>query len=153
MAGGRPPKLFTAEEVHILGQDLLQWIESEESKKTIIWVDWYWNKHQMFRSDWKSLIQRPEFLPYYELARQKMASNITFNDKIPQSYGNRYLHKYDDQLQDFEEANRDKEAARKKSSITSEAMDLAVTQMQSLLTSLRSSKRIAEDKAPEVEHS
>ena len=79
MAGGRPPNLFSTEEVIELGKDLLAWIESSAGKETLIWVDWYYNKHNMFRHDWKSLIQRPQFLPYYELARQIMAKNIKLN--------------------------------------------------------------------------
>lgn len=114
MAGGRPPNFYTIEEVIELGKDLVSWVESSEGKSTLIWVDWYWDKHNMFRPDWKALIQRPEFLPYYQLARQKLARNIVLNDNIPQSYGNRYLNLYDDSVLEHEEAAKDRDATRGK---------------------------------------
>lgn len=127
MAGGRPPNFFTSEEVTELGKDLLAWVESNEGKSTLIWVDWYWDKHQLFRQDWKSLIQRPEFLPYYQMARQKLARNIVLNDDIPQSYGNRYLHLYDDTVLEHEEAIKDRDAMRgqdQKQNINAEQLQL-----------------------------
>jgi len=112
MPAGRPPNLFSSEELIDLGKDLLAWMDSSEGKNVIIWVDWYHYRHGMFRTDWKALIQREEFLPYYDLARQKMAQNISLNNKIAQSYGNRYLHRYDDELGADEETARDREAKR-----------------------------------------
>jgi len=113
MAGGRPPKLFTTEEAIALGEDLLRWV-GQEGLGTLVWVDWYYDVHKMFRADWKSLVQRPEFLPYYEIARKKMTRNITLNDNIPQSYGNRYLNYYDDELLSHEEGIKDRDAMRGK---------------------------------------
>jgi hypothetical protein len=113
MAGGRPPKLFTTEETIVLGEDLLRWI-NQEGSGTLVWVDWYYDLHKMFRDDWKALVQRPEFLPYYEIARKKMTRNITLNDNIPQSYGNRYLNYYDDELLEHEEGIKDRDASRGK---------------------------------------
>lgn len=113
MAGGRPPKLFTSEEATALGEDLLRWV-GQEGLGTLVWVDWYYDMHKMFRDDWKALVQRPEFLPYYEIARKKMTRNITLNDNIPQSYGNRYLNYYDDELLSHEEGIKDRDASRGK---------------------------------------
>lgn len=152
MAGGRPPKLFTSEEAHELGKDLVNWVESNEGKATLIWVDWYWDKHKMFRPDWKSLIQRPEFLPYYQLARQKLTRNIVLNDNIPQSYGNRYLHLYDDEVFDHEEGIRDRDAIRG----TEQRKNINAEQLQVLadcLSRFSKKQQISEDTIVAENHS
>lgn len=111
---GRPPNLFSAEQVVELGKDLISWLNSKEGKSNAQWVNWYFLKHDMFREDWHALIKREDFRPYYNCARQLMANNIMLNKDIAQSYGNRYLHRYDDELNDDEEAARDREAIRGK---------------------------------------
>ena len=98
---GRPPNLFSGEQVNELGKDLLIWLENE-GKDYFMFEYWYYNKHGMFRADWKALIQRTEFLPYYEVARKKMSHNMVQNKDVPQSYGNRYLGLYDDHIKEYE---------------------------------------------------
>lgn len=152
MAGGRPPNLFSREDAEELGKDLLEWIESKDGKETLFWVDWYYNKHKMFREDWKALIQRSEFLPYYNLARQKLTKNIIFNDRIAQSYGNRYLARYDDELLEHEESVRDRDAQRGKEV----KQTINVEQLNSLAACLErfsQKKQISEDKVDEEDHS
>lgn len=152
MVAGRPGKLFTDEEVVALGKDLLAWLESKEGKNNLMWVDWFYNKHNMFRDDFKSLVQRKEFFPYYEVARQIMAKNIVLNNKIAQSYGNRYLAKYDDELLDHEESIKDRDVKRGKEL----SQNVNVEQLNSLAACLErfSQKRqISEDKVVEADHS
>ena len=78
MVAGRPPKLFSKEQAEELGKDLLEWINTH-GKNQLNWVEWYYNKHNMFRNDWRALLQRSEFLTYYEVARKIMASNMMQN--------------------------------------------------------------------------
>jgi hypothetical protein len=108
---GRPPKLFSKEQCVELGKDLIEWIKGEGANGTQF-VRWYWDKHFMFKKDWKELKQRESFRPYYEMAQQKMAENISLNNKIAQSYGNRYLCYYDPDLLEHEEAKKDRQAKR-----------------------------------------
>src|SRR5215831_15406541 len=110
---GRPPKYFSDDKCHQLGQDLLSWLDDPKGgKEQIFFVRWYYHKHGMFRDDWKALIQREIFLPYYEIARKVMVENLMRNEDIYQSYGGRYLAMYDDELRADEEAVKDREAAR-----------------------------------------
>jgi len=111
---GRTPYIYSDEEAAELGEDLIRWLKSPEGKSNAMWVNWYFLKHSMFREDWHALIKRSIFRPYYECARQLMANNIMLNKEIAQSYGNRYLHRYDDELNKDEEDARDREAARNK---------------------------------------
>ena len=108
----RPQRKFTDDEVIAFGEDLLDWVDNQ-GKDQFMFVDWYYNRHRLFRSEWKTLIQRVCFLPYYEIARKKLTSNIVKNKEIAQSYGNRYLCMYDDELHGFEEDNKDKESERR----------------------------------------
>jgi len=113
---GRPPKLFQSEELEGLGLDLIHWLK-HEGKQELMFVDWYYDRHNMFRHDWLDLINRPEFRTYYEIARRIMAKNIIKNKDIPQSYGNRYLAIYDRDVYDHEKEIKVQEAALKKSDV------------------------------------
>jgi hypothetical protein len=109
---GRPPKLFTSEELPSLGEDLLHWVYNE-GKENLMFVDWYFVKHGMTLQDWKELTQRPGFREHYEIARRKLAENVVKNKDIPQSYGNRYLGLYDRDVHDYEKEVKTEEAAIK----------------------------------------
>lgn len=112
MPAGRPPKLFTREQVEELGKDLLRWVL--ENPKEFMWVSWYYNKG-MLRGDWEALVQRDEFLGYYETARLFITQNMILNKDVAQSYGNRYLGLYDNSLRDHEESIKDADSKRKAS--------------------------------------
>lgn len=136
MPAGRPPELFSDEEVIELGKDLVSWLEGD-GKEEFMFEDWYFKKHNMFRSDWKSLIQRLKFLPYYEIARKKITTNMVKNKDIAQSYGNRYLGLYDNDVRDHEkEIAKEKNEAEKKSDIT-ETAALMITNLTNELAKAR----------------
>jgi hypothetical protein len=137
---GRPPKTFSDEKVHELGEDLLQWVRDPEGGVgEVFYVNWYYFKHGMIRHDWHKLCERIEFRPYYEVARQIMANNLMKNKDIPQSYGGRYLAVRDDELRQEEKAIREEEAALKNKS-SNDFMELAdnLQKMDSFLDRLRS---------------
>jgi len=149
MVRGRPPKLFSKEDCEKLGKDLLHWVQNEGSSK-IAWVDWYCIKHHMFRGDWRALVQREEFLPYYEPARKIMVSNLMQNKDLPQSYGNRYLALLDDELLDHEESIKDRQAKRDQK----DKVEVSVeewTKLQALLSSLK--ERVSESPKTEEKSS
>lgn len=111
---GRPPSTISEEKLHELGMDLLKWVATE-GKGNIQFVRWYHSKHQLHKLDWKNLKKRESFRPYYDLAVQFMIENIVLNKDIAQSYGNRYLCYYDEDLLEYEEAVKDRDAKRKAS--------------------------------------
>lgn len=148
---GRPPKLYLNEDLPKMGEDLIKWLENE-GRYQFMFEPWYFRIHGMFRKDWKELIQRETFRPYYEIARKIMASNMVMNKDVPQSYGNRYLGLYDDEVHHHEEDIRDKEAARKNLDEDSEAIKGTVSEMRDLLSTFLP-KPSLENKASSEEHS
>jgi hypothetical protein len=134
---GRPPLKIPDEDLDALGHDLLDWLDTVGSNKAFF-QDWYFDKHGLTRGDWKSLIQRQGFLPYYEIARLKMTRNLMYGD-LDKGYVHRYLGLYDDQLHDHEEGVKDREAGRKKLDSTNlQALAEGFGRMQSFFEQLRS---------------
>ena len=110
---GRPPKKYSDEECVTLAKDLISWLQDKEGGRLEpVFVEWYGVKHDMFRADWKNLCLRAAFSPYYATARQLMARNIMCNKEIAQSYGNRYLAVYDENLHAHEEHKADLQMLR-----------------------------------------
>ena len=151
---GRPPKLFSNEQVHALGEDLINWI-TNEGKGNIQFVRWYFIKHNMLKGDWKELKQRESFRPYHELAISLMAENVALNEDIPQSYGNRYLCYYDKDLHEFEEENRDRESQRRRVEKQDDGSE-AVKKLEVLgefFSKVHSMPKPTEDKEPSPDRS
>ena len=135
---GRIPEKCTDDEVVELGKDLLDWLD-REGKEEIHFEPWFYGKHKMFRDDWKNLIQRKYFLPYYKIARKKIMGNVIKNKEIPQSYGNRYLNYYNDEMLEHEEGIRDREAKRRLTENKAvPANDAAVETLLSLISANKS---------------
>ena len=135
MPGGAPPKEFSDDQVIEMGKDLVNWL-SNEGKESLYFLDWFFKKKGMFRDDWKALIQRKQFLPYYKIARQIMTDNMVRNDKIHHSYGHRYLARYDDEIHEHEEGILDREAERKSKETKEENLKLTFEQFQVLAKTL-----------------
>jgi hypothetical protein len=130
----RPPETISEAQLHALGSDLLIWANSE-GKGNTQFVRWYYVKHGLTKDDWRNLKKRESFRPYHELAMNMMAENITLNDNVAQSYGNRYLCYYDKDLLDHEEAIKDRDAARSKKDKVEVSMEEWL-KLQALLSSL-----------------
>lgn len=125
---GRPPELIPDEALDELGRDLLHWLDND-GKDEVFFHPWFYDIKGMFRGDWKALIKRTGFVPYYEVARKKISNNLMRSKNIPQSYGNRYLGLYDDEVRDDEESVKDKDAEREsKNSKNFSTEDLAKLQ-------------------------
>ncbi len=62
------------EELIKLGQDLLEWAsEKKKGELRCRWCEWYACKHFFVRDQWKKMIEKPEFRPYYEAAQPYLA--------------------------------------------------------------------------------
>jgi len=68
MPGGRPRTVMpaTVEETIALGEEMVAWVMEHQPVQL---SEWYSLEQKIIFKDWKALIQRPEFLPYYEQAR------------------------------------------------------------------------------------
>ncbi len=53
-----------------LGQDLLSWASCKKNGELRCrWCEWYAKKHFFIRKQWKHMIEKEEFRPYYEAAQ------------------------------------------------------------------------------------
>lgn len=110
---GRPPLIYSDEDCVRLGEELLEWLNDKDGGKFCThFVRWYGIKHQMFEKDWKDLKRRTYFAPYYQKARKILTENIMNNQKVAQSYGNRYIGMYDPELHEWEEEKAERQVER-----------------------------------------
>lgn len=114
-AGGRPRYVepVSKEECDNLGKELVKWAtEPTEEKRTSLGF-WYSLEKGILRRQWKALIQRPEFLPYYESAQLALARKL-HNDELEKGMAQRYLRLFDRDLveEENEQAKYDAELKR-----------------------------------------
>lgn len=107
MVAGRPRTVSPSPEECIkLGEDLLKWATEPTKEWRCLFQQWYSLKMGIRRKDWKTLIQSPEFLPYYEMAQASLAVKCV-NGTMKDGFGQRYIRLYDRDLK--EEENESKE--------------------------------------------
>lgn len=81
-----------------LGEELVAWASVETKPPRIRMAQFYSEEKQILRKDWKSMVQAPVFLPYYEKAQSLLAARVVNTDVLDKSYGNRYIRLYDREL-------------------------------------------------------
>ena len=115
--GGRPRTVSPSPEECIkLGEDLVKWATEPTSEFRCLVGQWYSLKHGMTRSDWKTLIQRSEFVPYYNQAMQALAVKA-IDGTMEKSFGHRYIRLYDRELIESENEQAKIDADLKKSEL------------------------------------
>ncbi len=116
--GGGHVKYHTDEELLILGEELLIWLEENKKNKDVVHMSQFYSQlKQIPRSQWWLIRQRKVFQKYYESSMDFMAYKVMTNDKLPTAYGSRYLSLYCGELRSHEksilEEKADIEAAAK----------------------------------------
>lgn len=101
---GRPPNPgFADEDLHDLGEELLEWCEANKNNNNIVHLSqWYAQVKQIPLSQWISIIKREHFVAYYEYAKEWMGVRVLTNSKLSESYGNRYLGMYHKDMHEHE---------------------------------------------------
>ncbi len=67
MVAGRPRTTsFSVEEMIELGEEMVEWVI--KNKKTLHLSEWYTIEKGFLYREWKTFIQREEFIPHYEKA-------------------------------------------------------------------------------------
>ena len=91
-AGGAPRTIepYSVEDTIALGKELLIWATEPTDQKRVSMNLFYSLKKMIPRKHWKSIVQRQEFLPYYESAQAALCEKI-YNDTVKEGYGNRLL--------------------------------------------------------------
>ncbi|HSX38122.1 MAG TPA: hypothetical protein VLE95_04745 [Chlamydiales bacterium] len=103
---GRPPNCgFSNHELLVLGEELLLWMEQtdENGTEVVHLSEWYSAIKHIPRSQWKSLIQRDCFLPYYEKAMDWLGVKLLKNKNLPVAYGSRFLGIYFREIREYEQ--------------------------------------------------
>lgn len=98
MAGGRPRTVSPSPKECIeLGKDLEKWSTEKTKEFRCLLGQWWCLKKGLLRSEWNTLKQCPQFLPYYEKAQQAMAVKC-LNGTIKEGFAHRYIRLYDREL-------------------------------------------------------
>ena len=122
MPGGRPrTSVPEKEELIKLGEDLLEWASGKgKGELRCRWCEWYSKKHFFIRAQWKHMIEKAEFRPYYEASQSYLAEKW-IDGTINQSIAQRYLRIYDPEVREQEDKDKDADELRKASALKGEA--------------------------------
>jgi hypothetical protein len=141
MPAGRPrTSIPDKEELIELGKDLLEWAsEKKKGELRARWCEWFAKKHFFLRAQWKHMIEKQEFRPYYEAAQAYLAEKW-IDGTINQSIAHRYLRLYDPELRESEDNDLNLEATRRASALKSEAKAIE-EEKQKVLDEVQRNKR------------
>lgn len=142
MPAGRPrTSVPEREELIELGQDLVAWAaEKKKGELRCRWCEWYARKHFFIRAQWKHMIEKPEFRPYYEIAQVSLAEKW-IDGTINQAIAQRYLRIYDPELREHEDIDSDEKEIRKASALKSETRAIEETK-QAVLAEVQRGKKV-----------
>lgn len=140
--GGRPrTSVPEKEELILLGEDLLSWAaEKKKGELRCRWCEWYSRKHFFIRAQWKHMIEKPEFRPYYEAAQTFLADRW-IDGTINQAIAQRYLRIYDPELRENEDIDSDEKEIRKANALKSETKAIEEQKLK-VLEEVQRHKRI-----------
>jgi hypothetical protein len=141
MAGGRPRTTsFTEEEMIALGEEMVAFVK--KNKKTILHLsEWYTIEKGFIYREWKTFIQKEEFLPYYEQALKIIGLKyVDKSSNVRDGISNRWQRVYFDDLRDREDIEADANELRKASSLKGEARALE-QERQKVLEEVQRNKR------------
>lgn len=97
--GGRPRTTsFSPEEMIKLGEEMVAWVKKNNP---IHLSQWYTCEKHFIYKQWKSFIQREEFIPYYEEALRYTGIKY-LNGTIDKGISNRFLAIYYQDLKEHE---------------------------------------------------
>jgi len=141
MPAGRPRTTsFSVEEMIALGEEMVAFVK--KNKKTILHLsEWYTIEKGFIYREWKTFIQKEEFLPYYEQALKLIG--IKYVDKssnVRDGISNRWQRVYFDDLREKEDIDADANELRKASSLKGEARAIE-QERQKVLEEVQRKKR------------
>ncbi len=108
MAIGRPPEVYSDEEVISLGKEMLAWIieRIELGNPPVHLTQWYVLNKKILHPDWDALRKRLDFLHYYDTALDLMALATMTNKDLEVAYGSRFLSVYSKDLRKHEKETK-----------------------------------------------
>lgn len=141
MSAGRPRTVsFTEKQMIELGEEMVVFVK--KNKKTILHLsEWYTIEKGFTYKEWKTFIQKEEFLPYYEQALKIVGLKyIDKNSNIRDGISNRWQRLYFGDLKENEDETADADAARKASALKSEAKAIEEEKLKVLEEVLRNKR-------------
>lgn len=142
MAGGRPREFsYPPEKMIALGKEMVAYVKANQ--KTILHLsEWYTIEKGYTYNEWKTFIQKPEFLPYYEQALKIVG--LKYVDKksnVRDSISQRWQRIYFGDLREGEDADADANELRKAASLKGEARAIE-QERQKVLEEVQRNKRV-----------
>lgn len=118
--GGRPRTLTPSDEDLIkLGEEMLEWVDSQENILHL--SEWYTIHKKFTYCQWKAIIQKPQFVPYYDEALRKVGLQYLRKDSpVEPSLKQRWQRVYFKDLKEQEDQDKDDDIKRQ-STLASQA--------------------------------
>ena len=141
MAAGRPRTVsFSEEEMIALGEEMVAFVK--KNKQTILHLcEWYTIEKGFIYREWKTFIQRAEFIPYYEQALKIIGLKyVDKSSNVRDGISNRWQRIYFDDLREREDVEADANELRKASSLKGEARAIE-QERQKVLEEVQRNKR------------
>jgi hypothetical protein len=142
MPAGRPRTIsFTEKEMIELGLEMVEYVK--KNKKTILHLcEWYTIEKGFTYKEWKTFIQRDEFIPYYEQALKTVGLKyVDKNSNVRDKISDRWQRIYFGDLREGEDKDADDNELRKASALKGEARAIE-QERQNVLNEVQRSKRV-----------
>lgn len=126
MAAGRPRTVsFEPSKMIELGEEMLKWIE--DNYETVLHVsDFFSLEKGITKSDWDTMIKRPEFVPYYEMAIRRIGRKyLDKTSNVREGVSQRWQRLYFSDLREQEDADMNAAAERSKGIAKESAQSLS----------------------------
>lgn len=142
MPAGCPRTVSLSPEQMIeLGKEMVDFVK--KNKKTILHLsEWYTIEKGYTYNEWKTFIQKEEFIPYYEQALKSVG--LKYLDKtsnVRDSISHRWQRVYFGDVKESEDKDADEDAIRKASAMKSEAKAIEKERLE-VLEEVQRNKRI-----------
>jgi hypothetical protein len=142
MPAGRPRTVsFTEDEMIALGKEMVAFVK--ENQKTILHLsEWYTIEKGFIYNEWKTFIQREEFIPYYEQALKIVGLKyVSKSSNVRDSISQRWQRIYFGDLREGEDADAEANELRKAAALRSEAR-AAEEEKQKVIDEINRTKRV-----------
>lgn len=148
---GRPRTVsHNPDEMIKLGEEMLSWVIENDP---IHLKEWYSINQGICYKDWKSIIQRAEFIPYYEQAIS-IVSMKYIDGTINNSIAQRFLRMYFRDLKEAEDELKKFEASLvKEDKPVDEKTEAHFKDLMTMLAKLQSERKIADNMVKNAEKS
>lgn len=147
MVAGRPRTTsLEPKEMIALGEEMVVWVT--KNKKNILHLsEWYTIEKGFIYNEWKTFLQRAEFIPYYEQALKIVGSKyLDKNSNVREGASQRWQRVYFKDLKDEEDETIKFQSDLKKQEVTynHEESTKQLQALMSQLSMLQSDRKIAD---------